>query len=560
MSDNNNNVFDSIERMNEVISTLSIGLIRIHLQNNKKGYNKYAKECLSDQERSEFIHSIEAKFGDDDLSKFVKVEVKEKAYFVKCIADKCYKYICFLPYSDFSYISKELEADLDIIFNSSWDLIYVIDSNGMTLRISSACEDILGYKAEHFVGKSVYELEKDKVFYPSVSKFVFKDKKEISKIQMTKTGRRLFTTSIPVFDEDGKLVRAVNTARDITKQTQMQREIERYKTVIKKYEQELVDFKKENRPFQLKSKAIENVYRLALKFSTIDSTVLITGETGVGKSYLAKFIHKNSPRATKPFVTIHCGSIPENLLESELFGYKQGAFTGASPKGKKGLVEAAHGGVLFLDEIGEAPLMVQVKLLQLIQEKTYMPIGAMHKEYADIRIISATNQSLEAMVKQNTFREDLYYRLSVLPIFIPPLRNRKSDILPLCYQFINKFAHVYNKTIRLSHETTNVLMNHEWKGNIRELENLIERLVIVTEDEIVHVEDLPPEVRFNQKNKLAISGGKFTLKQAMEKAEEDFLKSHAGNFKNTVEMAKALGVSQATISRKLHKYNISLRE
>ena len=227
------------------------------------------------------------------------------------------------------------------------------------------------------------------------------------------------------------------------------------------------------------------------RISNFDSTVLITGESGTGKSMLANFIHSKSKRANRPFVTINCAAIPENLIESELFGYVPGAFTGANPKGKQGLVEQADTGTLFLDEIGLLPLNLQAKFLQLIQEKTYTPIGAVKTKKVDVRIISATNLNLKKQIQEKNFREDLYYRLRVIEFYMPPLRERQDAIDSLIDYFLNLYNKKYGIRKTISQNARQLLHNSSWSGNIRELQYVIERLVVTSRENRITSYDIP---------------------------------------------------------------------
>lgn len=240
-----------------------------------------------------------------------------------------------------------------------------------------------------------------------------------------------------------------------------------------------------------KSKIMHQVFELAIKVAKVNSNVLITGESGVGKEVIAKIINQAGPRAQKPFLQINCGAIPENLLESELFGYEGGAFTGAKKTGKMGYFELSHEGTLLLDEIGELPLNLQVKLLRAIQDREIFRIGGTKPYKFDVRIIFATNRNLEKMVQNGLFRADLYYRLNVVPINIPPLRKRTDDIIPLAIHFLEIFNSKHKTNKRFEPEVLLAFERYNWPGNVRELENVIERLVIISDEEIIGLQYLP---------------------------------------------------------------------
>ena len=298
------------------------------------------------------------------------------------------------------------------------------------------------------------------------------------------------------------------------------------------------------------------VLHLAGKVAQVTTTVLILGESGVGKEVVARFIHNASLRRNGPFVTINCGAIPQNLLESELFGYEAGAFTGAKREGKPGMIEIASLGTLFLDEISDLPLDLQVKLLQVIQERRLTRVGGIKPVEVDIRIIAATNRDLAKMVEKGEFRADLFYRLNVVPVVIPPLRHRRDDVIPLIYHFLEKHnrAHGYNKTI--SRNTREVLTRYPWPGNVRELENLIERLVVTVEGEEITVHDLPAYIKGEGDTgsiKVVVKGI-MPLREAVEEVERQIIKYAQEEHETTYEMAEALGVNQSTVVRKIKKY------
>lgn len=297
---------------------------------------------------------------------------------------------------------------------------------------------------------------------------------------------------------------------------------------------------------------VETIYRI----SQFDSTVLITGESGTGKSMLAKFIHENSRRCREPFVTINCATIPENLIESELFGYVSGAFTGASQKGKPGMIELADKGTLFLDEIGLLPLSLQSKFLQLIQEKTYTPIGALKSKTVDIRIISATNLDLRAQIDEKKFREDLYYRLRVIELHMLPLRERPDAAEPLIAYFIKQFNKKYGMEKTISQQAIEILKQHRWTGNIRELQYVIERLFVTSPDNQITTDDLPP-----LSSQLSVCPRERLQKEMnfdaeVEQYEQSLLQKAFNEYKSSYKIAAALGMTQTRASRLLRKYGI----
>ncbi len=318
------------------------------------------------------------------------------------------------------------------------------------------------------------------------------------------------------------------------------------------------------------SKALMDLFRLIKKVAPSNATVLIMGESGTGKELVARAIHKNSHRASGPFVKVNCAALPETLLESELFGHVKGAFTGAVTQ-RIGRFEAAHGGTLFLDEIGEMPTSLQSKLLRAIQEREFERVGSTKTISVDVRIIAATNRDLEEAVRKGEFRQDLYYRLNIVPIVIPPLRERKADILPLVDHFLRKSNERHNRRTRLSKEVMDVFINYDWPGNVRELENLIERLVIISENGHITPDDLPlymlPElmhVKHNgngggsDKSISTVDAGleHVRLRTLQEIEREEIISALSRNGWIQAKAAKELGLTQRQIGYRIKKYNI----
>ncbi len=298
------------------------------------------------------------------------------------------------------------------------------------------------------------------------------------------------------------------------------------------------------------------VLQLAARVAPVDSTVLILGESGTGKEVVARFIHRQSRRRGGPFVNINCGAIPSNLLESELFGYEAGAFTGARREGKPGMIEIASGGTLFLDEISELPSDLQVKLLQVIQERRLTRVGGVRPVDVNIRIISATNRDLQAMVRKGEFRTDLFYRLNVVPITVPPLRERPDDVIPLIYHFLDRLNKTHGCAKSISEEAREILSAYLWPGNVREVENLMERLVVTVEADEIGAADLPQhvrEVRPEAEGRVKVAGI-MPLRSAVEEVERQIIGIALSEHRSTYKAAAALGVNQSTVVRKMRKY------
>lgn len=424
---------------------------------------------------------------------------------------------------------------------------------------------------DEIVGRSVDDLERSGIFTPSVTKRVLEEKREVTIIHENRFGKRLLTTGSPVFQPmtsgawvaagGGRYARqiafVVTTSRDITQISRAKADASAPEATLLKARnlKKLDDEDIYKKSLVSESPAMKNVMALARRLSSVNSTVLITGESGVGKGLLAKALHEEGNRWKGPFVTVNCGAIPENLIESELFGYVAGAFTGSRSEGKKGLFEAAHGGTIFLDEISELPLNLQVKLLQVIQERQITPVGGTKPVPVDVRIISATNRDLEALVKEGRFREDLYYRLNVVPISVPPLRQRRDDILPLIQKNLAKCNKELGENKTISQDALSVLLKYPWPGNIRELQNIIERLVITTSHNVISEEDIFIFIK-QEADKIEETYDDTSLASALERAEKEILEQALENYKSTRAIAKVLKVSQPTIVRKLNKYGL----
>jgi Nif-specific regulatory protein len=301
---------------------------------------------------------------------------------------------------------------------------------------------------------------------------------------------------------------------------------------------------------------MREVYEQIAQVAQTNTTVLIRGESGTGKELIAHAIHYNSPRAQKPFVKVSCAALPDTLIESELFGYEKGAFTGAQAR-KRGRFELAHGGTLFLDEVGELNLSTQVKLLRVLQEGEFERLGGTETIKADFRLVAATNRDLEAAMAERQFREDLYYRLNVFSIFVPPLRDRKPDIMLLADHFLIKYARRHNKRIkRIATPAIDMLVSYHWPGNVRELENIIERAVLTCDGQVIHGHDLPPTL---QTAEASGTGAQASLSDAIEQYEKDLildaLKSARGN---RAKAARLLGTTERIIGYKVRKYDIEV--
>ncbi|NTU19556.1 sigma 54-interacting transcriptional regulator [Brevibacillus sp. HB1.2] len=450
------------------------------------------------------------------------------------------------------------------ILNTLADGIFIADAQGTTLWLNNASENLCGLPKAELIGQNVSDLEEMGIFSPSVTRLVLETGKPTTTIQLVNSKGKFLVTGHIIPDEDGRPELIVSHSRDITEAARASSQLEETVALLKRYSEEIQLMKWEasqssSQTMIGNSRSYLALLELMKKAAPVDTTVFITGETGVGKSYLAEQIHQLSERRSGPFVHVNCSAIPETLIESELFGYHKGAFTGASHSGKIGLVKMADKGTLFLDEISELPYHLQSKLLLLLQNKTFMPIGGTKTYTADIRIITATNANLQELVRLGKFRHDLYYRLNILPINVPPLRERKDDIFPLLHHNLQRFNSKHNQKRRFSPEALDVLHQYEWPGNVRELENLVERIVITSKLDEIQVSDLPEELRsIRELEEGILSLGSLSLTERMEKIEMEFILQALRTHKTTRKTAAALGITQSLLMRRIKKYGVQL--
>jgi len=443
--------------------------------------------------------------------------------------------------------------EFEDILNAIEDEVYITDGRGYTVFANRTCERHYGVPVAQLLGKHVLELQEQGVYWPAVTPLVLQLKRPVTIEQNTMIGRKLVITGVPIMDPSGSVKMVVCTSRDVTELVRLQQQIQDQQQLLERYAAEAAE--KNTLPgLVYNSPAMRNAVDLVRVAARVDTTVLITGESGVGKDLVARAIHSLSRRRHHPFIKINCSAIPETLLESELFGYAPGAFTGARREGKPGLLAAADKGTLFLDEIGDMPLSLQPKMLQVIEEKCFFPVGSSTQKHADVRIIAATNRNLEELIREGRFREDLYYRLNVLTIWIPPLRKRREDILPLIYHFLNKSCEEFGLRRQLSPGAVECLLAYSWPGNVRELRNVVERLVLTARTDLIEEDDLPENIRASARTVTIAQQEAMSLKQARALLEEEMIRKAYATFKSSYKVARALGISQSSAARKIRKY------
>ena len=448
------------------------------------------------------------------------------------------------------------ELFLNEIIDNSYDGIYITDREGKTILVNKAYERISGISRAQLIGEKIQNLVSAGLISTSITKDVVSSKKTVTRTQTNANDKNILITGAPIFDTLGNVRHVITNVRDITELISLSNKLQAEINRADMYQNQLLkESSDENIVYG--SREFENVLSISKKISKMDSTVLILGETGVGKEIIAQYIHKQSNRENKPYIKINCGAIPQNLLESELFGYVPGAFTGASAKGKPGLFELADTGTLFLDEIGELPINLQSALLRVLQDGEVTRVGGAKSKKVDVRIITATNRDLEEMIEEGTFRSDLYYRLNVVSVNIPPLRERKADIPFLAEKTIQDLNTKYKVEKALSPNFIQLLMRKDWPGNIRELKNFIEKQFVLSDENIIDIpaphgqvnqnrEDSYPEDAESASSQTQLP----TYAQAKENMEKDLFQKALKQGKSTYKAAALLDMSQSTFFRK----------
>jgi PAS domain S-box-containing protein/TyrR family helix-turn-helix protein len=478
---------------------------------------------------------------------------------------------CFEKMYEFEQTARNLESyqrlnkQFETIFNSSSDGIWVVDGTGKVIAVNQAAEKFNNIKAADVMNKNVVKLVESGVIDQALSPDVLASKRQVNMLQyVEKTGKYILSTGTPAFDENGNVFLVVVNERDMTRLNELLEQLNQTRLVSNKYKDKLtelgmLELKKQD--IIAESEEMRQVLRIALKIAQMEaSNILIQGESGTGKGLLAKFIHRNSPRHNKPFIQINCATIPENLLEAELFGYEKGAFTGARQSGKAGLFELAHGGTFFLDEIGDIPYVVQAKLLKCLEDHEIMHLGGLKPIKINCMVIVADNKDLATLVKEKKFREDLFYRLNAFSIKIPPLRERPDDTFNLANYFLRKYNETYKSDKQLSYSAIEMLQAYPFPGNVRELKNLVKKAVVLSEERNLD-EFIQKSLGYETAEEIQTTANRtvtpsiLTLK--LKETESKILKTAFMQCKSTREIAKYLGISQPSVVRKLKKYGIS---
>jgi len=466
----------------------------------------------------------------------------------------------FQDVSELEFISEQLDSvkqlnkKQEMIIESSYDGIIITDAHGLIQRANQAHERIIGIPSDQIQGQSIDYLIEKGIYEHSIVEAVLSAGEPVTVIERD----QFLITGSPVQNLDGEIENVVINIRDLTELNELREQLQQTKEISERYQDELTELRgrllnQEGLIFN--SAKMRELLQTAIRLARVDTTVLILGESGVGKEVFAKTIHNNSKRKDGPFITVNCGAIPENLLESEMFGYERGAFTGANREGKAGMFELANNGTLFLDEIGDLPMSFQVKLLRAIQEREVLRVGGSKPKPVNVRILAATNRNIEAMVKAGQFREDLYFRINVVPLYICPLRERQEDLIPLACSFKQKYEQKYGLHKKISPQAYDALLRYYWPGNVRELDNLMERLMVTTTEDEITVDQLPAHVFENlekQQPEVYVKGI-MPLKNAVMEVERQLISAAIRECGSANRAALALKVDQSTIVRKISR-------
>ena len=452
----------------------------------------------------------------------------------------------------------EIEIQLRIVLGNLHEAVCVINTSGIVTLWNPSSEKLYGIKAKDIIGENISRFFPNNLLIKALS-----ENKSFENIKhKPKDGSNVVISAIPLTYK-GRLIGAVSTDRDVNEITNLYIELEKEKTRVEMLKQQVLEITQDKYHFDKivgKSKGLTDAIKLAKQVAKTDASVLITGESGTGKEVFSMAIHKESGRPGN-FIPVNCSAIPANLLESELFGYVEGAFTGASKRGKAGKFELADNGTLFLDEIGDMPMIMQAKLLRVLQDGIVSRIGSEKSKKVNARIIAATNKDLDELMEKSKFREDLYYRLNVVSILIPPLRERKEDIADLIDGFIVEFCEKNNiRKLEISPDAMRILTDYSWNGNVREVRNTIERLVILSKNNRIEIEDIPNEIiratNTRTFTELDINND-FDLKEAVEDFEKSIIiKALATTNGNKAKAADLLNMKRATLYYKLNLYGL----
>ncbi len=445
---------------------------------------------------------------------------------------------------------KHYGLDYDTFFeiiHNLYDEIWVYDNNYNIVYVNNACRRHYALSPEEIIGRNFSKLEDEKMWSPSILPHVYEEKKLYAIKQTTSLGSELINIAKPIFDEEGEIKYVAMSVRDPLDHNQL-------------FHPDYGDddlLKIDKNAIIFDSKKMKHTMSLAKKISQIDSNCLISGESGTGKTMLARYIHSISERKNKPFVCINCATIPAELIESELFGYVKGSFTGAKTEGKIGLLESADGGTVLFDEISELPYNMQAKLLTVLQEKEFFPIGSTVAKKVDIKIIAATNRDLIQLAANKLFREDLFYRLNIFEIYMPPLRERENDVEKLIFYFLNFYSNKYDIRHEFSQKALEILTNYSWPGNVRELAHTLEQLIVTVDDIVIDTKHLPSrffKYEYASHPQVFDTSNIHSYSDALENFEKKIIEDAYKKYKSTRKVGAALNITQSKASTLIRKY------
>jgi len=580
----------AIEMIHSILDSVHCGIIAV----NKAGIviicNEAAKKMLGidydvsgklidsfipETKMFEVINSGQGHYGKRFRTRNVTLVVN-RTPIVNSFKDVIGAVVVFQDVTDLEEISQELESfkklnrELETIIQSSYDGIIITDSKGNVTKINQSLLRVTDLTEDFFVGKNTDDLYAQGVFsFEAVAKRARVEKNTITGLQVIKTGKEVMVTSTPILDSQEEVIRVVTNVRDMSDIINLQEQLAKSRELSSHLWTEFNKLLEDDlRSHELISRnpLMHQLLELTRRVAGSDATVLIQGESGVGKEVFAKLVHFWSQRKGT-YIKLNCSALPSHLLESELFGYAKGAFTGANVEGKSGFFERADGGTLFLDEIEDLPLELQGKFLRVLQDGEFTRLGGTKVIKVDARLIAASNKNLKQMVDEGKFRQDLYYRLLVVPILVPPLRERREDIPLLIEFFLTKFNSKYQMNKALSPQLIEELANRDWPGNVRELKNVIERLVITSTDEFISkisfLDSKELLVKETEETKLIkpVNQPKTTmhLKSAVENIERELLAKAIQECCNSRAIGQMLGISHTAVLKKLKKYNLRIK-
>ncbi len=452
-----------------------------------------------------------------------------------------------------------IRAYLDSVLTQVNECVCGIDERHRVVIWNSKAEDLYGVKSEEILSRRIED------FFSNIriTNCMHENKELKGHYHQPCEGTHVLINAAPVANGPS-VIGGVTVEKDITEVVQLNQELTRASSQVKLLEQEIKKMSGQDCSFRHltgRSVAMQNLISFGKKVSSTDATVLLRGESGTGKELFARAIHQNSNRHMRPFIVVNCGAIPNNLFESELFGYESGAFTGADRKGKPGMFELANGGTLFLDEVGEMPVEMQVKLLRVLQEGSFYRVGGSEQVQVNVRVLAATHRDLESMISRRQFREDLYYRLNVVSLEIPPLRERREDVPELVHLFLQEFAQKYEKAItKIEPAVMTAFLDYSWPGNVRELKNAVERLVVLTEGEVITERSLPENLRRNTYISLVTPTAQGNLMNVAVEAEKQLILKTLQQVRgNRSEAARVLGIPRSTLYYKLRQLGIPVK-